>query len=166
MGKLYPALCPAGSTQPASARSLRRLASLLRRCSRYHPFRSTRACLRPLVFCAQEGPRAFLLGICAHGSGRRALAVEGLEEGEAVRGMGRASRGRALVRTAPRHGEKSALSEPGVSEVSSVTGVTMKRCPCRTARPSGPSTRRAPRATEARPPAAASAPRPAFPGCV
>lgn len=39
-----------------------------------------------------------------------------------------------------------------VSEVSSVTGVTMKRCPCRTARPSGPSTRRAPRATEARPP--------------
>ena len=45
-----------------------------------------------------------------------------------------------------------------------VTGVTMKRCPCRTARPSGPSTRRAPRATEARPLAPASAPRPAFPG--
>lgn len=83
------------------------------------------------------------------GAGRRALTGGLVEAG----GTGRASRGWAL-RTAPRRGEerKSALSEPRVSEVSSVTGVTMKRCPCRMARPSGPSTRRAPRATEARPP--------------
>lgn len=79
------------------------------------------------------------------------MGLEGWEESAGDRSGASKARKRALVRTAGQCEEEnkpSAVESRMVSEASLVTGATMKRCPCRTARPSGPSTRRGPRVTE------------------